>query len=88
MKIYKTTDYFHISEKEAAKRVDDYNTKEEAMVLDEGEEYYFFETLKCLTEEYNSDERKNYVETYHFETILFQFVADNMNHNRYCMVFR
>ena len=58
MKIYKTTDYFHISEKEVAKRVDDYNTKEEAMVLDEGEECYFFETLKCLTEEYNSDERK------------------------------
>ena len=75
MEIHKTTDYFNI-------------TKEEAEVLDSGLEHYFFETLECLTNEYNSKERKEYTKRKGYEVILFEFVADNSNHNKYCMVFR
>jgi hypothetical protein len=88
MTIYKTTDYFNITEGEAGKICNGYDTREEAKVLDSGLEHYFFETLECLTEEYNSKERKKYVERKGYEVILFEFVADNSNHNKYCMVFR
>ena len=88
MTIYKTTDYFNITKEEASKICNGYDTREEAEVLDSGLEHYFFETLECLTNEYNSEERKEYTERKGYEVILFEFVADNSNHNKYCMVFR
>lgn len=57
-------------------------------MLDSGLEHYFFETLEGLTKEYNSKERKKYTERKGYEVILFEFAADNSNHNKYCMVFR
>ena len=87
MSINKTTDYFSVTIEEAGKMIDDYNTKEEASVLDSGLEHYFFETLEGLTKEYNSEERKKYTDRKHYEVLLFEFVADNSNHNKYCMVF-
>lgn len=88
MTIYKTTDYFNITKEEACKICNGYDTREEAEVLDSGLEHYFFETLECLTNEYNSEERKEYTERKGYKVILFEFVADNSNHNKYCMVFR
>lgn len=88
MTIYKTTDYFNITAEEAGKCFNGYDTKEEAKVLDEGIEHYFFQTLEGLTEEYNSKKRKAYVKEYGYEVIGFEFVSDNSNHNKYCMVFR
>lgn len=88
MTIYKTTDYFNITKEEAGKICNGYDTREEAQVLDSGLEHYFFETLEGLTKEYNSKERKEYTERKGYEVILFEFVADNSNHNKYCMVFR
>lgn len=87
MTINKTTDYFSITVEEAGKMIDDYNTKEEASVLDSGLEHYFFETLEGLTKEYHSEERKVYTDRKRYEVLLFEFVADNSNHNKYCMVF-
>lgn len=87
MTIYKTTNYFKITKEEAEKTRDGY-TREEAKVLDTGLEHYFFQTLEGLTEEYNSEKRKAYTEKYGYEVIVFEFVADNSNHNKYCMVFR
>lgn len=87
MEIHKTTDYFNITEQEAGKYIDEYNTREEAKVLDVGTEHYFFETLEGLTKDYNSECRKNYTQKYEYDVILFEFVADNANHNKYCMVF-
>lgn len=86
MTIYKTTDYFNITKEEAEKTRDGY-TREEAKVLDAGLEHYFFKTLEGLTEEYNSEKRKAYTEKYGYKVIVFEFVAENSNHN-YCMVFR
>ena len=88
MNIVKTTDYFNISKEEARKIVNGSDTKEEAKVLDSGLEHYFFGTLRGLGKEYNSYKRKRYTETHGYEVILFEFVADNNNHNKYCMVFR
>ena len=88
MTIYKTTDYFNITAEEAGKCHNGYDTKEEAKVLDAGLEHYFFQTLEALTEEYNLEKRKAYTEKYGYEVIVFEFVADNSNHNKYCMVFR
>lgn len=88
MVIYKTTDYFNITAEEAARNIDDYNTKEEAIVLDSGLEHYFFETYERLENDFNSKECKDYVKKYGYEIIIFQFVADNSNHNKYCMVLR
>lgn len=87
MTIYKTTDYFKITKEEAVKTRDGY-TREEAKVLDSGLEHYFFETLEALTKEYNSKGRKEYTKRKGYEAILFEFVANNSNHNKYCMVFR
>lgn len=87
MTIYKTTDYFNITKGEAEKTRDGY-TREESKVLDSGIEHYFFETLEGLTKEYNSKERKEYTKKKEYEVILFEFVSDNNNHNKYCMVFR
>ena len=88
MNIIKTTDYFNITEEEASRKNSDGNTKEEAKVLDSGFEHFFFETLQGLEKEYNSKERKEYTEKEGYEVLLFEFVADNDNHNKYCMVFR
>ncbi len=88
MTIYKTTDYFNITKGEAGKICNGYDTREEAKVLDVGLEHYFFQTLEVLAEEYNSEKRKAYTEKYGYEVIVFEFVADNSNHNKYCMVFR
>ena len=88
MNIVKTTDYFGITVKEAARKSSDSNTKEEAKVLDAGLEHFFFETLEGLEKEYNSKERKEYTKRYDYDVLLFEFVADNDNHNKYCMVFR
>lgn len=87
MTINKTTDFFKITVEEASKNIDEYNTREEAKVLDSGLEHYFFETLEGLTKEYNSEERKTYTNKKEYEVLLFEFVADNSNHNKYCMVF-
>ena len=87
MKINKTTDYFNMTIKEAGKTIDDYNTKEEARVLDSGLEHYFFETLEGLIKEYHSEERKAYTDRKKYEVLLFEFLADNSNHNKYCMAF-
>lgn len=88
MKINKTTEFFHISEEEAGRLLNEYDTVEEANVLNSGLEHYFFQTLECLEKEYNSEERKIYSKTHGYEVIVFEFVADNSNHNKYCMVFR
>lgn len=88
MNIVKTTDYFNITIEEAGKKIDAYNTKEEAKVLDAGVEHYFFETLEGLEKEYNSTERQDYVASKGYDVLLFEFVADNTNHNKYCMVFK
>lgn len=88
MNIIKTTDFFNITVEEAGKKIDDDMTREEAKVLDAGFEHYFFETLEGLTKEYNSKDRQNYTESKGYEVLLFEFVADNSNHNKYCMVFR
>lgn len=88
MIINKTTDYFTMTMEEASKKIDEYNTREEAKVLDSGLEHYFFETLEGLQEEFNSEKRKAYTNKKEYEVLLFEFVADNDNHNKYCMVFR
>ena len=87
MKINKTTDYFKITVEEASKNINGYDTREEAKVLDSGLEHYFFETLEGITKEFNSEERKVYTNQKDYEVLLFEFVADNSNHNKYCMVF-
>lgn len=46
MTIYKTTDYFNITAEEAGKCFNGYDTKEEAKVLDEGIEHYFFSDFR------------------------------------------
>lgn len=88
MNIIKTTDYFNITVEEAGKICNGYETKEEAKILDFGLEHYFFETLEGLEKEYNSKERKSYTDSKGYEVLLFEFVADNSNHNKYYMVFR
>lgn len=88
MNIFKTTDYFNITVEEAGKIRNGYDTREEAKVLDAGFEHYFFQTLEGLEKEYNSEERKSYTDSKGYEVLLFEFVADNSNHNKYCMVFR
>ena len=88
MNIIKTTDYFNITVEEARKICNGYDTKEEAKVLDSGLEHYFFETLEGLEREYNSEKRKIYTDSKGYEVLLFEFVADNSNHNKYCMVFK
>lgn len=86
--INKTTDYFKITTEEASKIINEYGyTREEAKVLDAGLEHHFFETLKGLMEEYTSSTRKAYTDKNEYDVTLFQFVADNDNHNKYCMVF-
>jgi len=87
MTINKTTDYFKITVEEAGKRINEYDTKEEAMVLDTCLVHYFFETLEGLKEEYNSNRRKKYTKEKSYDVLLFEFVADNDNHNKYCMGF-
>lgn len=87
-KIVKTTDYFNVTEEETGKIINDYNTREEAKVLDSGLEHYFFETLEGLYKEYFSEERKTYTEAHKYEVLFFEFVTDNGNHNKYCMVFK
>lgn len=87
MTINKTTDYFDMTIEEASKRINDYDTREEAKVLDSGLEHFFFETLEGLTKEFNSEERKAYTEKKEYNVLLFEFVADNDNHNKYSMVF-
>lgn len=84
--IHKTTDYFNISLAEAAK-YNGYDTKEEALVLDTGTEHCFFETLEGVTMEFHSPLRKEYTRKNEYEVMIFEFVADNDNHNKYCMVF-
>lgn len=86
--IVKTTTYFNISKEEAGKLVNEDDTREEAKVLDAGLEHHFFETLEGLYKEYVSEERKAYTEKKDYEVLLFEFVADNSNHNKYCMVFK
>lgn len=88
MKTNKTTEYFNITVEEASKQIDEYNTREEAKVLDAGLEHYFFATLEGLEKEYNSAELKEYIDKYKYEIIVFEFVSDNSNHNKYCMVLR
>lgn len=88
MNIIKTTDFFNITVEEAGKKIDDDMTREEAKVLDSGLEHYFFETLEGLEKEYNSKERKDYTDSKEYKVLLFEFVADNSNHNKYCMVFK
>lgn len=88
MKIVKTTDYFNMTVEEAGKQINEYDTREEASVLDTGLEHYFFETLSGLAREYYSEKRQEYTEKHGYEVLLFEFVADNSNHNKYCMVFR
>ena len=88
MNIIKTTDFFNITVEEAGKKIDDDMTREEAKVLDAGLEHYFFETLEELERGYNSEERKSYTDSKGYEVLLFEFVADNSNHNKYCMVLR
>lgn len=46
MNIVKTTDYFNIKIEETGKQINEYDTREEAKVLDAGLEHYFFETLE------------------------------------------
>lgn len=87
-KIIKTTDYFNITVEEAGKIINNYDTREEAKVLDAGLEHVFFETLEGLEKEYNSEKCKEYAKKYDYEILLFEFVADNSNHNKYCMVFK
>lgn len=87
MKIYKTTEYFGITRAEAAERINECDTREEAKVLDSGLEHYFYETLKGLEVDYNSEWKKNHTNKYGYDVLLFEFVADNDNHNKYCMVF-
>lgn len=88
LEIRKTTDFFNITKEEAARKINESDTKEEAMVLDSGLEHFFFETLEGLKKEYASKERQEYTRAKGYEVLLFEFVANNSNHNKYCMVFR
>lgn len=88
MRINKTTEYFNITEEEAAKVINGYDTSEEANVLDSGLEHYFFETLEGMKEDFDSPACQEYVKNHNYEILIFEFVADNSNHNKYCMVFR
>lgn len=88
MNIYKTTDYFNMTKEEAAQKVDDYNTREEAKVLDSGLEHVFFVTHEALEREFHSEKCQAYVKAKCYEILLLEFVSDNDNHNKYCMVFR
>lgn len=87
MKIYKTTDYFGVSLEEAKREIEDY-TIEERKVLDAGLEHYFFKTYEGLEREINSERCKEYISRNEYEVLLFEFVSDNINHNKYCMVFK
>ena len=88
MKIYKTTDYFNITVEEAKEIRNGYDTREEAKVLDAGLEHYFFRTLKGLKQKYNSEKCQEYIKSKQYDVVIFEFVADNSNHNKYCMVFK
>ena len=88
MKIIKTTEYFNITVEEAGKIINGCDTKEEAKVLDVGIEHYFFETMEGLVKNYNSEKCKEYAKEHNYEILVFEFVADNSNHNKYCMVFK
>jgi hypothetical protein len=88
MIINKTTDYFNITVEEAGKIRNGYDTREEAKVLDAGLEHYFFETLEGMTNRYNSEEFQMYLSDRGYEATVFEFVADNSNHNKYCIVLK
>lgn len=86
MQVFKTTDFFNITEAEAAKVTCGY-TREEDMVLDYGLEHYFFETYEAVEREVNSQKCKRYSVQNNLEVIVFEFVTDNYEHCKYCMVF-
>ena len=86
MKINKTTDYFNITVEEAGEIRNCYDTREEAKVLDAGLEHYFFETLEGMEKEYNSKSFQSYLKDKGYEATVFEFVTDNGNHNKYCIV--
>lgn len=88
MLLHRTTDYFHITAKEAGITWNGDETVEEAKVLDCGLEHHFFQTLESLEKEFHSERRKAYAKNHGYDVILFELVADNSNHNRYCMVFQ
>lgn len=88
MKIYKTTDYFNMTIEEAAERINEYDTREEAKVLDSGLEHHFFATYMGMKNEFESEELQEYVKKKNYEVLIFEFVSDNDNHNKYCMVFK
>ena len=50
-----------------------------------GIEHHFFETLEGLKKDSTACEE--YVKNHYYEMLLFEFVADNSNNNKYCMVF-
>lgn len=86
-KIVKTTDFFNISKQDAEKN-NGYETKEEAKILDFGEEHYFFNTLEGLRKDYYSKNCQDYVKDKKYKIFLFELVANNSNNNKYCMVFK
>ena len=88
MKIIKTTEYFGITEEQAGKEIYSDMTKEEALVLDAGLEHHFFEKLETLNEMLEEESFFEYINKHKYDAIVFEFVADNSNHNKYCVVFR
>lgn len=69
MQIVKTTDYFNMTKEEAAEMRNEYDTREEAEVLDAGLEHYFFGTYEGLCKDYESTEFKNYVKKHKYEVL-------------------
>ena len=88
MQIVKTTDYFNMTKEEAAEMKNEYDTREEAEVLDAGLEHYFFGTYEGLCKDYESTEFKNYVKKHKYEVLIFEFVAENSNNNKYCIILK
>ena len=88
MKIIKTTEYFGIAEEQAGKEIYSDMTKEEALVLDVGLEHHFIKNLETLNEILEEESYFKYIDRNKHDAIIFEFVADNSSHNKYCMVFK
>lgn len=86
--IHKTTDYFKISKGEASEFVNGVETVEEAKVLDAGVEHYFYETYDELVGLLQDTEFQEYVKEKNYEKLVFEFVCDNLNNNKYCVVLK
>lgn len=80
----KTTDYFNMTIEELQQERE-CGTREEAKILDEGFEHYWFETLDGLNARLSEPEWKQYVDEHNYDVVIFEMLVENTNHNKYCI---